>query len=154
MDSRRTQRGFSLVETLVVIGITAAFAALTLFADVNSFRGDAFRAEVNSLARTLQTARANALNNIDQEKHGVAIRPAGYDGYVLFEGDSYADRNGARDVRVTSSHSVVIASGSPTEIVFAQLSGSTNYDGNITFTDPNRTITANISINHEGKISW
>ena len=154
MDNRRNQQGFSQIELLVVVGIVAAFIGLSLFADINGFRGDAFRAEVSSLGRALQTARADALNNINEKRHGVAIRPAGYDGYVIFEGTSYAARNSSRDERIKASYDVTIAPGSPAEIVFDQLSGNTNYDGNITIIDPNRAMSAVLSINHEGRISW
>lgn len=153
-EGRKTVRGFTLIEFLVVIGIIAVLASVSLFLDFNSYRGDAFRAEMSSLAVALQTARADALNNIDEEKHGVAIHPGGYDGYVIFEGADYASRNPSLDVKVTASYGVTIGSSSPTEIVFDQLSGDTGYDGDITLIDPNRNMSAALSINHEGRVSW
>ena len=145
---------------LIVIGIILILAGLSLFMDLNGYRGDAFRAEVSSLGTALQTARADALNNIDEEKHGVAIHPEGYDGYVIFEGENYAARNHSLDVQIQASYEVNISPSSPTEIVFDQLNGDAltstglNYDGAITFIDPNRAMTAVLLINHEGKISW
>ncbi len=154
MASRAHRNGFTLIEILVVIGIAGVLGSLLLFVDFNSYRGDAFRAEVSALGSSLQTARADALNNINEEKHGVAIHPAGYDGYVVFEGASYATRNGSRDVPIKAAYGVTISMSSPTEIVFDQLSGNANYDGDITLTDPNRAMDAVLSVNHEGKISW
>jgi prepilin-type N-terminal cleavage/methylation domain-containing protein len=146
--------GFTLIELLVVIGIITVLAGLVSFVDLNNYRGDAFRAEVAALGSALQTARADALNNIDQNKHGVAIHPGGYNGYVLYEGDSYALRIPALDQKVSASYGVTLSPSSPTEVVFDQLSGDASYDGDITFVDPNRSITAAITINHEGRISW
>jgi prepilin-type N-terminal cleavage/methylation domain-containing protein len=153
-------RGFTLIELLVVMGIISILLGLSLFVDLNSYRGDAFRAEVGALGVALQTARADALNNINEAKHGVAIHPGGYNGYVVFQGDNYAARNVALDVSIDASYTVTISPSSPTEVVFSQLSGNAvtalglDYDGDITFTDPNRAVTAVITINHEGKISW
>ncbi len=154
MANRGRRNGFTLIEILVVIGIAGILGSLLLFVDFNSYRGDAFRAEVSSLGAALQTARADALNNINEEKHGVAIHPAGYDGYVVFEGASYVTRNISRDVPIKAVYGVTVSVSSPTEVVFDQLSGNANYDGDITFTDPNRAMNAILSINHEGKISW
>jgi prepilin-type N-terminal cleavage/methylation domain-containing protein len=147
-------RGFTLIEITVVIAIVAVLAGLIAFVDLNNYRGDAFRAELSSLGVALQTARADALNNIDQNRHGVAIHPGGYNGYVLFEGDSYATRDAALDQDIDAAYGVTVAPGSPSEVVFDQLSGDTHLDADITFIDPNRNITAAISINHEGRISW
>ena len=133
-------------------------AGLALFTDISSYRGDAFRAEVNLLGIALQTARADALNNVNQSRHGVAIHPTECNGYILFEGRNFSTANHALDVCIKTLYEVTITP--PSEVIFDQLSGDaltntgSNYDGNIMFTDPNRTITANISINHEGKISW
>lgn len=154
MADHTRQAGFVFIELLVVIGIIVLLTSLSLFIDVNSYRGDAFRAEVRSLASALQRARADALNNIAEEKHGVAIHPDGFDGYVIFDGASYAERNSSRDVPIAASYRVTLSSSSPMEIVFEQLSGNTNYDGDIELIDPNRAMTATISINYEGRISW
>lgn len=148
------KRGFSLVEVLVVLGIVGILAGLVAFVDVNNYRGDAFRAEVSALGGALQTARADALNNINQHAHGVAIHPGGYDGYVIYEGDSYATRDTTRDEFAKAGYGVSFSPSSPTEIVFTQLSGNASYDGDITLVDPNRGMTAAITINHEGRISW
>lgn len=150
----KTGAGFTLMETLVVIGIAGVVVAMSLFMDINSYRGDAFRSEQNALGTALQTARADALNNIDQKKHGVAIHPGGYDGYIIFEGDTYAVRDPAKDEGIKASYGVNFSVTSPTEIVFDQLSGDANYDGDITLIDQERNMTTIISINHEGKISW
>jgi prepilin-type N-terminal cleavage/methylation domain-containing protein len=146
-------RGFTLMEMLIVIGLVGVLASVALFMDVNSYRGDAFRGEVNALGLALQTSRADALNNINQSKHGVAIHPGGYDGYVIFQGNSYATRNLAFDESIKANYSVTFGA-TPTEIIFDQLSGDANYDGDVTMTDSQRNMTAVITINHEGKISW
>ena len=148
------KKGFTLMEMLVVIGLVAVVATMSLFIDINSFRGDAFRSEVNNLGIALQTARADALNNIDEKSHGVAIDPSGYNGYVIFEGNDYSTRDITKDENMESSYKVTFGISSPTEIVFEQLSGDANYDGDITIIDSNRNMQAGISINHEGKISW
>ncbi len=153
MKKVELEKGFTLMEMLVVIGLVGVIATMSLFIDINSFRGDAFRSEVNNLGLALQTARADALNNIDQEQHGVAINPAGYEGYVIFEGNSYDERDSSKDEDTKSSYEVTFSPTSPTEITFEQLSGDAE-DTDITMIDPNRNITAVISINHEGKISW
>jgi prepilin-type N-terminal cleavage/methylation domain-containing protein len=147
-------RGFTLIEVIIVIGIISILGGLSLFIDLNSYRGDAFRAERAALVTALQTARADALNNINENRHGVAIHPSGYNGYIIFEGDSYASSTHLLDEKMESSYSVDISSTSPSEIVFDQLSGNANYDGNIVLIDPARQSSTTISINHEGKISW
>jgi prepilin-type N-terminal cleavage/methylation domain-containing protein len=154
MKKVELEKGFTLMEMLVVIGLVGVIATMSLFIDINSFRGDAFRTEVNSLGIALQTARADALNNVDQKQHGVAINPGGYDGYVIFEGNTYDTRDTSKDEDTKSSYKVMFTPTSPTEIVFEQLSGNANYEGDITLLDPNRNITAVISTNYEGKISW
>jgi prepilin-type N-terminal cleavage/methylation domain-containing protein len=154
MASRKTStaRGFTLIEMLVVIGLVTAFASLSLFIDLNSYRGDAFRAERNTVVTLLQRARADALNNIGQDPHGVAIFPADHPhSYVLFAGADYAASPGSTREVFDMSYAIELTAG-PNEIVFQQLSGATAYDGSLTLRDTERGMDTVITINKEGLI--
>lgn len=150
---RNTTAGFTILEMLVAIGVVTMLGGALTFVDLNNYRGDAFRSERDTLVTSLQTARADALNNIRQERHGVAIHPDGYDGYVVFEGDSYA--SSTLRTEVPASYGVNLTAGTPSEIIFDQLSGNANYaNANIVMVDPDRHATTTITINHEGAIMW
>lgn len=152
--TQRSRSGFTLIEILMVLAIVSMIISATLIFDINSYRGEAFRAERNIVVIALQTARANALNNINQEKHGVKINPSGFNGYVVFEGNDYASSDPLLHDRIPALYTTTLDPGSPSEVVFSQLSGDANFDGEIVLHDPERNMTANIVINHEGKIGW
>ncbi len=151
-NRKNSLTGFTLIEVLVVLGIVTMIIRATLMFDVNSFRGEAFRGERNTLVVALQTARADALNNINQQKHGVKINPSGFKGYVIFEGNTFASSDTSLHNEIPSLYTIELAPGSPDEIVFSQLSGNADFDGEIVLKDPERALTTNIVINHEGKI--
>lgn len=154
INNTKIKKGFTLIEVIVVIAILTTLIASTLFFNINSFRGDALRAEAKQLQIILQTARADAMNNINQKPHGVAIHPDGYDGYVLFTGNSYAHREASTSVFIPETYHVTFDISSPQEIVFSQLSGDANYQGNIVLTDTERHALTSITINHEGALSY
>ncbi len=150
-----TAKGFTLIEMLIVIGLLTAVGSLSLFIDLNSYRGDAFRAEKNTIVTLLEKARADALNNINQDPHGLALFPVDHPhAYVLFSGTSYAASDPATREVFNASYAITLASTSPSEIVFAQLSGNTAYDGVITLRDSVRSMESTITINREGMVSW
>ena len=150
---RNSIAGFTILEMLVAIGIATMLGGALTFVDLNNYRGDAFRSEQDTLVTLLQTARADALNNIHQERHGVAIHPNGYDGYVIFEGDSYA--SSTLRTEVPASYRANLGAGTPSEIIFNQLSGNANHsNANIVMVDPERHTTTTITVNHEGAIIW
>jgi prepilin-type N-terminal cleavage/methylation domain-containing protein len=162
MASRRTSTtngltaaaGFTLIEMLIVIGLISALGAVALFVDLNSYRGDAFRAERTTLVTLLEQARADSLNNVGQTQHGVALFPSDQPGsYVLFDGASYVPGAAANRV-FPASYLPELVAGSPTAIVFEQLSGDVLTGGTITLRDPGRNLTAAVTINHEGAIIW
>jgi len=151
------------MEMIVILGILTALVGIAIFTDVNNFRGNAFRAEQSMLVTILQTARADALNNTDQQPHGVAIHPPDHpNSYVMFEGLCYTGPSCTPTATqiIGSSYTIGLGSGSPTEIVFSQLSADVdsllsvpNQSATITVIDPQRPITSTITINKEGAIS-
>ncbi len=152
--SVKNNNGFTLMEVLITLGLIAIVAIVVSVVDINNFRGDSFRSEVATIGTALQTARANSFNNINQKKHGVAFNPGGFNGYVIFEGGTYATRDTTQDIFIASSYALSFSPSSPTEVTFDQLSGNANYNGDITLTDPQRGVSTVININNEGKIAW
>lgn len=145
------RNGFTLIEIVVVLGITTMLASVLLFADMTTYKSSSLREERERLVTLLERARAQAMTNVHQSPHGVRITAGGY---VQFEGDSFATAHHDRDVTMQTVYPVVFANSSPNEIVFSQLSGDANYEGDIVLSDPNSRATAVFSINHEGAISW
>jgi prepilin-type N-terminal cleavage/methylation domain-containing protein len=139
----KNQSGFTMLEVLVVLSIFGALIMMGLFFDFTFYRGTAFSTDVDAFASILQRARAKAINNINESNHGVYIDA---DNYELFEGDSYAT---AIDTQSISRSSEI--SFSHTEFVFSQLSGDSNFEGDIIITGFGKT--AVISMNNEGLIN-
>ena len=147
--------GFTLIEMLIVMGLVLVVASAPLFIDLTSYRADAFRAERATIVTLLQKARANALNNIDQEPHGVAFFPADHPrSYVVFEGANYAASDPAGREVLDENYPMAFGPASPSEVVFAQLDASTAFNGDIVLVDTERPATTTITINGEGGISW
>ncbi len=143
------KRGFTLIEVLIVLGILAIVVAFSLVASTSDYEASAFRAERTALLTLLETARADALNNVDETSHGLYITGSGY---TLFEGASYATRDASRDQSVPASYAATVTGGT-SEVVFAQLSAESS-DTTITLTDPNRHLAYTITVNKEGGVSW
>jgi prepilin-type N-terminal cleavage/methylation domain-containing protein len=153
-NNQKETTGFTLIEVLVVLGIVSVLLSSTLFFNFDTYRGDAFRAEGKILQSLLQTARADAMNNIGQQPHGVALHPDGYNGYVIFEGEDYAHADIHTLVQIPESYHISLSLDSPHEIVFSQLSGDADFQGEIILIDAERQASTSIYINYEGNISY
>jgi len=148
------QKGLTLIEIIVVIGLLAIIAGSFSFINLDSWRASIFRGERNLLVSVLQRARSQSINNVclgsgctDGQPHGVAIQD---DRYIIFQGPSFATRDTAVD-EVINANSLVSHTGLA-EIVFEQLSGSASPAGDINLKDIVRT--AAISVNSEGALNW
>ncbi|MES2023876.1 MAG: type II secretion system protein [Patescibacteria group bacterium] len=147
--------GFTLIETVIVLGVITIAAGTLMFVDLTSYNASQFQSATNNLISVLQTARASSLNNVDQSAHGVAIFPIDHPtSYVIFEGSSYSARYAPKDEIIDSGYAVDLGNGSLKEIVFDQLSGDVDANGSIVLIDHVRKLSFTISVNYEGRISW
>ncbi len=140
------RKGFTLVEVLIVIGILAAIAGLSVLIGIDSVARGTVHQERDTLVSLLTGARTAALANVNESAHGVHISPTEF---ISFEGTSFGSglnkqpvpRNGA--IEITGE----------TDIVFAALSGNVlDGVGDIELIDANSTAT--VEINEGGRIEW
>src|SRR3989344_5084489 len=127
----RTSRGFSLVETLVVIGIIAILAALTLQTYVSVNVSKALDTDALRVIAEIGQARSLTVGSKNDTEWGVHIASSSV---TLFEGDTYDP--GASSNIVSPLNSVVQVSsislkGGATDIVFERLTGNTTSTGTI-----------------------
>ena len=150
-------RGFTIIEILVVIGIFAMLSAISLIVSLDSYRGYMFRNERDLVVTSLQKARSQSVNNVcygtcvNGKPHGVAFSPVQT---IIFQGTSFALRDiSADEVMKRSYDAVSITPGSLGEVVFAQLSGDVTTPGYVTITD-GTAHTSTTTISSNGQITW
>jgi Tfp pilus assembly protein FimT len=143
-------KGFTLIEIVVSIGILMMLFGLGLFMTMDAFRGYTFRSERDTIVSLLEKARSRSMANIAQTSWGVCyIAPD----YVIFRGTT-CTAGVATNENLSANAAVAAASNFSSTfpvIVFGQLSGTTTA-ANITVVEDARTST--ISLNHEGTIIW
>ena len=129
---------------MALFAMILGFGLITGF---DSYRRDALKAERNTVISLLQKARSQAINNVNDSKHGFY-----FDGtnYIVFVGDSFASRTVDNDLVVKENPSILISG--LTGIIFDQLTGDTTQTGNLFLSDGISAST--ISINQEGRINW
>lgn len=143
--------GFTLIETMVVMGIILLCACTLSFIDIQTYRHDALSEERMRIVSLLEDARTQAMHNHHERPHGVALYPDGR--CVSFAGDSFASAIHQYDIVSMPTYPITLGD-MPREIVFAQQSGDAQYDGTIELHDPVRNTSVFITINHEGAIGW
>ncbi len=141
----KTSPGVTLLEVTIVLGISLLLLAIIPLTDSQAYRRYLLTSEKDSLVYTLQRARNQAINNVNQAPHGVYIEQ---NAYILFQGASYASRNSAYDNIIPSSSQ--ISKNGMQEIIFEQLNGNGNTNGLITLSNNSHSLT--ISINTAGQI--
>lgn len=146
--SLHANKGFTLIEIVVVVAILTTMIGLGLFMSMDSYRAFVARSEVDTMVSVLERARSRAMANIHQTTWGVCyIAP----NYILFRGTSCVPGAETNEATPGSRDAVVVGLESATPVVFLQLSGATTGTV-VTVTQQTRVST--ITINHEGAIIW
>ncbi len=150
--------GFTLIETVVVIGIFSVITCLALSTDIAGLHRYSFTDERNNLIAILYTARNEAQNNfclgddcLDGTEHGVHIENGEI---ILFQGVTYDSSNETN--RIIPIDSAVTITGA-TDIVFEKNSGDAHTvpigTWSVTMTDTSGHSSI-VSTNSVGQITW
>lgn len=145
--------GFTLIETLMVMGVFLMVSGFGLYVSMESYRGSLYHSDRDLVVMLLERARAQAINNLcygsdceDGKSHGVHIQS---DKYILFQGDAYDagdPLNASFDADNNTQHSFT------GDIIFSQLSGTTSAPATITLSGEGRT--SEITVSPVGQITW
>jgi type II secretory pathway pseudopilin PulG len=121
-----TERGFTLIEILLVIGITMTLLLLTLPMSMRFLVMENTEESASTLVSTMHRAQAFAYNGKNNSAWGVKFFA---DHYVLFSGISYDTRMANFDELHAIDDTVSIAA--PSEIMFTALLGAPSMSGEI-----------------------
>jgi Tfp pilus assembly protein FimT len=139
-------RAFTLIELLIVIGLTTALFALGAVINFDGYRASLSRSERDTVLALLTRARSNAMANTYQTPWGVCyIAP----NYIIFRGVTCSAGAATNEPTGASADVTVTGLSAASPIVFTQLSGTTT-GGTVTITQQGRTY--NLTINYEGGI--
>jgi len=142
----RSFEGFTILEVTLVIGILALIFSIGIPVTFNFYVDYQLVTERDNFIAIYQQARDAAMAGEGGTDHGVYVTN---DGYVLFEGESYASRSTDQDLDITRSDLIEITG--PTEVVFDALSGRTP---SASFSITNGRKIFSVDINTEGNINW
>lgn len=140
-------KGFSLLELLIVIGIFAIFATLTTSVYYDTRSNTNLELTTGTLVEAVRYAQSSAQSGKGDSKWGVEIIAKQV---IVFKGSTYASRDITSD-RVSDFSSGVTASGL-SEIVFEKTTGVTTNTGAVVLT--NSSGTKNVSVNSKGVVNY
>lgn len=129
---KQTKRGFSLAELVVIIGITAIIASLTMF----SFRGfsnyQMLEKETDVVHSLIENARLQALNSKNFADFGMRFSTTSI---TLFQGSVYAvsDSNTVHSFPSGVEISSILLTGNSTDVYFENITGEPSATGTVTF---------------------
>lgn len=161
--SGHINRGFTLLEILVVMGLILMVVAFGLIVSFDDYRGITFRNERDVVVNVIQKARGQAVNNMcfdtnpatvnctDGKPHGVYFGTPGQ--YIIFQGASYASRDTTVDEVIEAKSDAAVLTGM-TSVVFNRLRADAVTTGGTTLTVTQQGRDSVITIEPEGRIWW
>lgn len=140
-------KGFTLIEILIVVAIGVFLVILTLPLGINFYRTQQLDSAAGETVQALRRAQLNAMSVKDDSAFGVYFGSGQTGQYVLFRGNSYSVRTDEEVFDIVDD----IVFGGISEVVFSRLDGIPDAVGNITLTLGADTKTVNI--NTAGRIN-
>ena len=142
-----SEKGITLVEILIAMGILAIILSLGYFIGFDFYRNYALHSEKDILLSVLRKTRSQALNNVNSTGHGVYI---GNNSYTIFYGSSYVSRDSQYDENIREAPGIALSGLN--EVVFAPLAATSTASSTIVLNNGQKSFF--IDINYEGRINW
>ena len=144
--------GFTLVETLIVLGLLGIFIGVTVPSGVDEYERVQARSDRELLVSSLRETRAEAMNGTcatctAPESHGLHISQ---NQLILFTGPSYATRTQAFDTEVSTSKATHFST-SEADVIFTPFSGDVASPATIQATGMDHQ-TENVQVTTHGAI--
>jgi Tfp pilus assembly protein FimT len=146
-------RGFTIIEIIIVLGLTVALVAIGL-PYYSAWQGGLFNqndvVEIGEWLRTVQTRAEVGLNQVG---HGLKLIPE-EDKFVVYQGENYAQRIADYDQEVEMVDDMDFAySNLDSDIHFIHMATSTRSNGSLTVKRGEREV-GEININQASVVSW
>lgn len=144
-------KGFTLLEAIIVIALTAGLALMAAPLLGNRVSGDVMAAAAEKAANVLYEARSSAMTGRNDAAYGVHFEAAAF---TLFEGAAYGatdEDNLTYDLPGSVTASTIAITGGGADIHFTSHKGTPTETGNITFSDGSGD-TLTVSVNAAGMI--
>ena len=125
-------KGFTLIETLLALGIVAIIAAISVMSLSNFNKDKALSIEVEKVLSLITKARSLTLAAKDDSGYGVHFEERKS---VLFKGASYSSSAATNQIQLLNDEvkiSAIALTGGATDVVFQKLSGATTQNGTLT----------------------
>lgn len=154
MKIKITEKGFSILEFVIVAGIVAAISTIA----IASYQALVSRADLSGNAKniisTINLARSETVTSNQANPWGVHFEA---DKYALFKGSVYSAVDSSTQIHTLPSSleiSDITLNGGGSEVLFTRITGQTANYGNITIRNKNQpTNLVNIAIEASGQAS-
>lgn len=148
--SKKTKKGFTLIELIIVVALIIMFSALILPVGFNFYQESTLKDQAKTLENSLRRAQAMAITGRRESNAGVKIDEGQY---TIFERESFGEPR--PEVDITIPFPIALSATGPDEIVFQKLTGLPIFSEEEATTTITLKFGANsqkININSQGKI--
>jgi prepilin-type N-terminal cleavage/methylation domain-containing protein len=148
---RTTARGFTLLETVIVVAIIGSLAVVSMVVLQGLHRSSALRVGGSEVYRALTDARSKTLSSDGDTVYGVRIASTSV---TRFEGATYSAGNSTNEVYtfeagVTATGTIVTGG---TSIVFRRLTGEPSATGTVYVRNESKTATTTVVVHASGLV--
>lgn len=140
------QRGFTIIEVVVVVGIMGLLVGLGLWSLLPLRGRSDVKTTTSQVIVVMQLARNRAISSLDDQSYGVHFES---DRFVLFTGTTYDSGAGSNEVHLMAGDLEIydISVGGGNDVVFDLLAGTTSMAGSIgvrNINDPTNSLTVSV----------
>ena len=140
-------RGFTLIEIILVISLVLIVSAATIPSYSKFINGRKLQSEQNKLVENIRYARELAESGKRNSNFGVYFQA---DRYVLYQGDSYGNRDSSQDQIFELSKNIELSNLN--EVNFEKARGTPSATGTLRVTNTANEKFKDIKVNKEGLI--